>query len=202
MAGGLAVAAGLALAVAVIPSVARRRGDRRGHRLDRGSRRRDLQRDVRVRDLRAERRARELLRSIAGERAYESYARFGVVALERERGGYGYLIYPHRPVVSYDARTGELLSEYCVRFPDGSSAAEGEWLPDADDLLAKWMALHGDERRLIDEANMHLPGRQHDPAMVRRDLETLRGESLIAFAGDRDGKSLRAPLGRRGEDHR
>ncbi len=32
------------------------------------------------------------------------------------------------------------------------------------------MALTGDERRLIATANMHLPGRQLDPAAVRRDL--------------------------------
>ncbi len=37
-------------------------------------------------------------------------------------------------------------------------------------MLAKWMALAGDERRLIGEANMHLPGRQVDPERVRRDL--------------------------------
>ena len=32
------------------------------------------------------------------------------------------------------------------------------------------MALTGDERRLISTANMHLPGRQLDPAQVARDL--------------------------------
>jgi hypothetical protein len=32
------------------------------------------------------------------------------------------------------------------------------------------MALTGDERRLIRNANMHLPGRQVDPGRVRRDL--------------------------------
>jgi hypothetical protein len=32
------------------------------------------------------------------------------------------------------------------------------------------MALTGDERRLIADANMHLPGRQVDPGRVRRDL--------------------------------
>ena len=32
------------------------------------------------------------------------------------------------------------------------------------------MALTGDERRLISTANMHLPGRQLDPAAVKRDL--------------------------------
>jgi hypothetical protein len=32
------------------------------------------------------------------------------------------------------------------------------------------MALTGDERRLISDANMHLPGRQIDPGRVRRDI--------------------------------
>ena len=36
------------------------------------------------------------------------------------------------------------------------------------------MALTGDERRLIGDANMHLPGRQVDPRQVRRDLWRLR----------------------------
>ena len=124
---------------------------------------------------RAERRARELLREVAGEDAYAMYTQLGFIGIEGEApDGYGYLIYPHRPIVAYDAGSGELLSEYCVRFPDGSDPDAGEWLPDADDVLAKWMALHGDERRLIGEANMHLPGRQLDPVMVRRDLEILR----------------------------
>ena len=60
-----------------------------------------------------------------------------------------------------------------MRFPDRSEPAHGERLPDADDVLAKWMALHGDEHALIEDANMHLPGRQHDPAHVRRDLTRL-----------------------------
>jgi hypothetical protein len=35
------------------------------------------------------------------------------------------------------------------------------------------MAITADERRLIGEANMHLPGRQVDPERVRRDLARL-----------------------------
>ena len=87
---------------------------------------------------------------------------------------YGYLIYPHRPLVAYDAATGELLSEYCVRFLDGSDPEAGERLPDADDVLAKWMALRADEHELIRTANVHPLGRQLDPDMVRRDLEAVR----------------------------
>jgi hypothetical protein len=35
------------------------------------------------------------------------------------------------------------------------------------------MALNADERRLIEQANMHLPGRQIDPERVKRDLARL-----------------------------
>jgi hypothetical protein len=105
------------------------------------------------------------------------YASLGFLRVRgRARDGheYGYLIYPHRPIVAYDAQTGELLSEYCVGFPDTAETAYGSRLPDADDVLAKWMSLHGDERGLIAGANMHLPGRQVDPGQVRRDLRRLR----------------------------
>jgi hypothetical protein len=156
----------LAVLAALLPFFARRRMDRPHPRL--------ADRDHR-RDAEAERRARELLREVAGEDAHAMYWQLGFVAIEPGADdGYGYLIYPHRPIVAYDAGSGELLSEYCVRFPDGGEPDAGEWLPDADDVLAKWMALHGDERRLIGEANMHLPGRQLDPGMVRRDLQVAR----------------------------
>jgi hypothetical protein len=125
-----------------------------------------------ARERRAEERARELLRSTAGEDAFEMYERFGLLRVENDE--YGYLIYPHRPLVAYDAVSGELLSEYCVRFRDGSEPEAGERLPDADDVLAKWMALRADERELIGTANLHPLGRQLDPAMVRRDLTALR----------------------------
>jgi hypothetical protein len=125
------------------------------------------------RELRAERKAQELLRSVVGEENFEMYRRLGFIRV-RGRGGYGYLLYPHRPVVAFDEESGELLNEYCVRFPDESDPLAGNRLPDSDDVLAKWMALHGDERRLIEDANMHLPGRQVDPGQVRRDLRRLR----------------------------
>jgi hypothetical protein len=129
----------------------------------------------RARDERAELRARELLRSVAGDEVAAMYEQLGFVGAEPAGAGagYGYLIYPHRPLVAYDSESGELLSEYCVRFADGSEPEAGESLPDADDVLAKWIALRADERMLIDTANMDLPGRQLDPAMVRRDIATL-----------------------------
>jgi hypothetical protein len=87
-----------------------------------------------------------------------------------EQPPYAYLIYPHKPIVAYVPKTGRLLSEYCVEFPDLTGAISQTRLPDSDDVLAKWMALTGDEERLIRNANMHLPGRQVDPGRVRRDL--------------------------------
>jgi hypothetical protein len=83
---------------------------------------------------------------------------------------YAYLVYPHKPILAYEPRSRRLLSEYCVEFPDLSDAVTGSRLPDSDDVLAKWMALTGDEGRLLRDANMHLPGRQLDPGRVRRDL--------------------------------
>ena len=116
-----------------------------------------------------ERAARELLRSVVGDRDAEVYETFGLLLVEDPGGEYGYLIYPQRPVVSYDARSTELLSEYCVRFLDSD-----ERLPDADDVLAKWMALRWDEGRLLGIANIDPIGTQLDPVMVRRDLEAVR----------------------------
>jgi hypothetical protein len=86
---------------------------------------------------------------------------------------YAYLIYPHRPIVAFIPQTGVLLNEYCVAFPDLTRPYGSARLPDSDDVLAKWMALTADERRLIADANMHLPGRQLDPDAVRRDLARL-----------------------------
>jgi hypothetical protein len=132
------------------------------------------------RERRAELRARELLRSVVGAEAYAMYRELGFIRVpggqgpDRSDRGYGYLIYPHRPIVAYEQRSGELLNEYCVGFPDRDETELGARLPDSDDVLAKWMALQGDERRLIADANMHIPGRQVDPGQVRRDLLRLR----------------------------
>ncbi len=133
------------------------------------------------RERRAEQRARELLRSCVEPRDWEMYRDLGFLRVwgglgeRRHAAGasYAYLIYPHRPIVAYVPQTGALLNEYCVAFPDHSRPFGSARLPDADDVLAKWMALNADERRLIEEANMHLPGRQLDPDRVRRDLTRL-----------------------------
>ncbi len=134
------------------------------------------------RELRAEQRARELLRSCVNEEEWAMYRDLGFIRVWGSQtdgsggapasGGvdYAYLIYPHRPIVAYLAQTGQLLSEYCIQFPDDSRPYGSSRLPDSDDVLAKWMALTGDERRLISMANMHLPGRQIDPRQVTRDI--------------------------------
>jgi hypothetical protein len=83
---------------------------------------------------------------------------------------YAYLIYPHKPIIAYLPQTSVVLSEYCVAFPDDTRPYGSARLPDSDDVLAKWMALTGDEERLLRGANMHLPGRQIDPRQVKRDL--------------------------------
>ena len=131
---------------------------------------------------RAEQRARELLRSCVNEEEWAMYRDLGFIRVwgsqasgpDAEATGsgapYAYLIYPHRPIVAYVPQTHRLLSEYCISFPDHSRPYGSARLPDSDDVLAKWMALTGDERRLISTANMHLPGRQIDPAQVKRDL--------------------------------
>ena len=122
------------------------------------------------RERRAEQRARELLRSCVNDEEWAMYRDLGFIRVRGATEGYAYLIYPHKPVVAYLPETGRLLNEYCVEFPDISGAITGSRLPASDDVLAKWMGLTGDERRLIRTANMHLPGRQVDPGRVRRDL--------------------------------
>jgi hypothetical protein len=119
---------------------------------------------------RAEQRARELLRSCVNEEEWSMYRDLGFIRVEGRRAPYAYLIYPHKPIVAYVPETGRILNEYCVEFPDLTGVARVPKLPDSDDVLAKWMALTGDERRLIRSSNMHLPGRQIDPGRVRRDL--------------------------------
>src|ERR671929_202568 len=139
------------------------------------------------RERRAEQRARELLRSCVNDEEWSMYRDLGFIRVwggmasapkrpgapsydPRTGAPYAYLIYPHKPIVAYLPQTRELLNEYCVAFPDETRPYGSARLPDSDDVLAKWMALTGDERRLIATANMHLPGRQVDPKQVRRDL--------------------------------
>lgn len=159
------------------------------------------------RERRAEARARELLRSCVNDEEWAMFRDLGFIRVwgtQRERPGdhgepagtpYAYLIYPHKPILAYLPQTGRLLNEYCVTFPDRTRPYGSELLPDSDDVLAKWMALTGDERRLIESANLHLPGRQLDPRRVKRDLwrlrqwERERARTLAAAEGHRDSVS-------------
>lgn len=126
------------------------------------------------RELRAEQRARELLRSCVNDEEWAMYRDLGFIRVWGGADGgdapYAYLVYPHKPVVAYLPQTRELLNEYCVEFPDDSRPYGSPRLPESDDVLAKWMALTGDEERLLETANLHMPGRQVDPRAVRRDL--------------------------------
>ncbi|HEY1357597.1 MAG TPA: hypothetical protein VGF21_04755 [Thermoleophilaceae bacterium] len=151
------------------------------------------------RERRAEQRARELLRSCVNDEEWGMYRDLGFIRVrgkhsrrgaDSERGpAYAYLVYPHKPIVAFVPESGRLLSEYCVEFPDMTGDGGRSRLPASDDVLAKWMALTSDERRVIRRANMHLVGRQLDPARVRRDLwrlaewERRRGQHPQTAAG-------------------
>lgn len=139
------------------------------------------------RERRAEQRARALLRSCVNEEEWAMYRDLGFLRVWGSSSTYAYLIYPHRPIVAYLPQTGALLNEYCVAFPDDTRPYGSARLPDADDVLAKWMALTADERGLVGEANMHLPGRQLDPEQVREDLARLARWERERLGGERRG---------------
>jgi hypothetical protein len=135
------------------------------------------------RERRAEQRARELLRSCVNEEDWEMYSDLGFLRVWGNGSAgsgdghgvapYAYLIYPHKPIVAYVPQSSRLLSEYCVEFLDGERPYGSSRLPPSDDVLAKWMALTADEHRLMQNANLHLAGRQHDPDGVRADIAAL-----------------------------
>ena len=152
----LLVLALVALVLAA-PIVARRASEWREERARRRSRSGDLL-DLDLydpgRERRAEQRARELLRSCVNEEEWAMYRDLGFIRVggrharrELDRGGkpaYCYLVYPHKPIVAYVPESGQLLSEYCVEFPDLSGGGGRHRLPASDDVLAKWMALTSD----------------------------------------------------------
>jgi hypothetical protein len=134
------------------------------------------------RELRAEQRARRLLRSCVNAEDWAMYSELGFLRVwgdsDRSAGAdrgtpYAYLIYPHLPIVAYLPQTGQLLGEHCIAFPNDKLSAGAPRLPDADDVLAKWLLLTASERHAIAGANMHLPGRQIPAARLRRDLARL-----------------------------
>ena len=165
------------------------------------------------RERRAEQRARELLRSCVNDEEWSMYRDLGFIRVwgalaeapkrpgspsydPRTGAPYAYLVYPHKPIVAYLPQTRELLNEYCVAFPDETRPYGSARLPESDDVLAKWMALTGDEERLVRNANLHMPGRQVDPRAVRRDLWRLsewerkrQGHSYAVRPDDRHPRS-------------
>jgi hypothetical protein len=156
------------------------------------------------RERRAEQRARQLLRSCVNDEEWGMYRDLGFIRVwgrladgpepgasdQTDSGApYAYLVYPHKPIVAFLPQTRQLLNEYCVEFPDETRPYGSPRLPDSDDVLAKWMALTGDERRLIASANMHLPGRQVDPKQVRRDLWRLSEWERTRLARERRSAS-------------
>jgi len=144
-----------------------------------------------VEELEAERKAEQLMVSVVGPEGLDAYRALGFLhafgdAEDDGQPGYGYLIYPHRPIVSFDARSGRLLNELCVQFPDRDSDG-GERLPDADDALAKWLAINGDELALLAEANIRPVGNQIDPEQARRDLVRLEEWTADPSGDSADG---------------
>ena len=142
------------------------------------------------RELRAEQRARALLRSCVNEEDWAMYHELGFLRVcgTPAPRPYAYLIYPHKPILAYVPSTNRMLGEYCIEFPDRTRPFGSTRLPDSDDVLAKWMALTADERALIDNANLHLPGRQIRVAKARRDLVR-----LACWERERAESSRRAP---------
>ncbi|MHB8491862.1 MAG: hypothetical protein ACYDA6_06585, partial [Solirubrobacteraceae bacterium] len=131
------------------------------------------------RERRAELRARALLRSCVNDEEWAMYRELGFLrvkgaagcaqgqALPRRdapatpdagvqaaagtsRTQYAYLIYPHKPIVAYLPQSGTLLGEYCITFEAPAGREGHSRLPDADDVLAKWMLLHADELGLLE----------------------------------------------------
>ncbi|HXC23704.1 MAG TPA: hypothetical protein VNU28_03885 [Solirubrobacteraceae bacterium] len=142
------------------------------------------------RELRAEQRARALLRSCVNEEEWGMYRELGFLRVRGtlEAREYAYLVYPHKPILAYVPSTNDILGEYCIEFPDRTRPYGSTRLPDSDDVLAKWMALTADERALIEQANLHLAGRQIRVAKARRDL--LR---LACWERERGAASLPRP---------
>ncbi len=117
------------------------------------------------------------MRSVLGAEDFRAYEELGFISVPGRgdpASGYAYLVYPHRPLVAYETATGRLLTEYCVRFEDA-----GERLPDADDVLAKWIAVSGGERELMATANVGRPGQQIDPAHVGATSTACRRGGLL-----------------------
>ncbi len=116
--------------------------------------------------LRSERRAERQLLEALGPASFEAYRALGFLHVFGSDGRHGYLIYPHAPIVSFDVLGSEPLDEYSF----AAASASASVISDAADVLAKWEALMADEGSVVSPSNMHLLGRDVEPARVRRDL--------------------------------
>jgi hypothetical protein len=117
----------------------------------------------------AEQRARELLRSCVNDAEWAMYRDLGFIRVEGKRtipsgpAPYAYLIYPHKPIVSYVPGERPPAERVLRRLPR-SRLPRPARPPARQRRRARQVdGAHGDEKRLINEANMHLPGRQVDP---------------------------------------
>ena len=139
------------------------------------------------RERRAEQRARQLLRSCVNDEEWGMYRDLGFIrvagspAPAAARRAARATIAPsdtaavRLPPLPAQADRGlrarrRAPAQRVLRGVPRPRPADGSRLPASDDVLAKWMALTSDESRVIGQANMHLVGRQLDPARVRRDL--------------------------------
>ncbi|HTB50538.1 MAG TPA: hypothetical protein VK701_06125 [Solirubrobacteraceae bacterium] len=165
------------LSVLALPSLARSLETVRQRLVERSGHKRPVPVDEYDpgRELRAEQRARALLRSCVNEEEWTMYRDLGFLRVwgTLDERPYAYLVYPHKPILAYVPSTNHMLGEYCIEFPDRTRPYGSTRLPDSDDVLAKWVALTADERALIEQANMHLAGRQIRVAKARRDLVRL-----------------------------
>ena len=121
------------------------------------------------RERRAELKARELLRSVVGEQQYAMYRELGFIArlpAAAPDSGYGYLIYPHRPIVAFEQPQRRAAERVLRRLP-GPAPSRGRRAAARRRRRARQMdgRCSGDERGLIGDANMHAPGQQLDPAL-------------------------------------
>ncbi len=135
---------------------------------------------------RAEQQARRLLEASTTTEDWEMYRELGVLRVwgnapegpaqggtraTRAGAPYAYLIYPFAPVVSYLPQTRDLLGELTDHACGGGRRHRSDApVSAAEDVLTKWLLLSEEEAASVHASDFQLPGHQHDPEQVRRDL--------------------------------
>jgi hypothetical protein len=126
--------------------------------------------------------ARGLLRSCLEPRDWVMYRELGFVRVHgdaadplagQEEPRRSYLIYPHRPIISYVAAKNRPLCEHHIVFGKSGGHLPLHPLCASDDVLCKWMALTGDEHGVLHAAIGARPGSGLKLAKVHRDLGRL-----------------------------